>query len=87
MTPFLGGAPAAGLLDPMGAELHILLFSHGQKLPEFMPSMIQTFAGGCASPPIPFNIFPVFPVWGETGPDANVNCMLHQEAFNLPLAQ
>ncbi len=57
MTPFLGGAPAAGLLDPMGAELHILLFSHGQKLPEFMPSMIQTFAGGCASPPIPFTPF------------------------------
>jgi hypothetical protein len=74
------GVQPPGLLNPMGAEFHILLFSHGSMIPEFMPSMIHTFAGGCAAPPIPFNGLPVFPVWGEPGPNY---CMLHQEAFNL----
>jgi hypothetical protein len=60
--------PAEGLLNPMGAEIHLVVHSHGPKLSEYMPSMIQTFGGGCgeAVPPFPFHLVPE---WGPLGPN------------------
>ncbi|MGI9038551.1 MAG: hypothetical protein ACR2GQ_06795 [Gemmatimonadota bacterium] len=42
----LGLAPN-GLIDPYGAEVHLVLHHHGEKIPAFMPDMIKTLAGGC----------------------------------------
>ncbi len=47
------GLPAFGLLDPFGAEIHLVVHHHGPKIPEFMPDMIQTVDGGCTDAGIP----------------------------------
>ena len=59
--------PAEGLLNPMGAEIHLVVHSHGPKLSEYMPAMIKTFGGGCgdAVPPFDFHL----PEWGPLGPN------------------
>ena len=62
--------PAVGLLNPGGAEVHLVVHTHGQKLPEYMPSMIQSFAGGCVDPGAPFSGVFIEPEWGEPGPNA-----------------
>ena len=69
------GLPAYGLLDPYGAEIHLAVHHHGPKLPEFMPDMIQTIAGGCtdagipeAGVPSPFNDY-MGPEYGRRGPN------------------
>jgi hypothetical protein len=36
-----------GLLNPRGAEIHILVRGHGPVIPEMMPSQIMTVDGGC----------------------------------------
>jgi hypothetical protein len=36
-----------GLLDPWGAEIHILVRHHGPVIPAMMPSQIMTVGGGC----------------------------------------
>lgn len=36
-----------GLENPTGAEIHLVLRSHGPKNPEYMPAQILTFPGGC----------------------------------------
>ncbi len=39
---------ALGLLDPRGAEVHLLLHSHGPAVPgESLPSQLNSFLGGC----------------------------------------
>jgi len=69
------GLPAYGLLDPYGAEIHLVVHHHGPKLPGFMPDMIQTVAGGCtdagipeAGVPSPFNEY-MGPEYGRRGPN------------------
>jgi hypothetical protein len=59
--------PAEGLLNPMGAEIHLVVHSHGPKLVEYMPHMIKTFGGGCGDtiPPFDFHL----PEWGPLGPN------------------
>ena len=61
--------PAVGLLNPEGAELHFIVHSHGQKLPEYMPSMIHTYGGGCVDPGAPFIGLFIEPQWGVPGPN------------------
>lgn len=39
--------PWFGLIDPLGAEIHLVLRSHGPKVPENMPAQIDSFDGGC----------------------------------------
>lgn len=74
--------PAVGLLNPEGAELHFIVHSHGQKLSEYMPSMIQTFAGGCMDPGAPFIGLFIEPEWGVPGPNT---CESHQlSVFSSP---
>ncbi len=36
-----------GLIDPMGAEVHYVVRSHGPKVPANMPEQILTYGGGC----------------------------------------
>ena len=39
--------PVVGLVDPEGAEVHLVTRSHGPKVPSEMPGQIQTYVGGC----------------------------------------
>ncbi len=41
------GAPAPGLTDPLGAEMHLVVRDHGAKIPGQVPSQIHTFEGAC----------------------------------------
>ena len=78
------GSQPPGLVNPLGAEFHLVLVSHGPKLPEFMPDMIEAYLGGCENQPFPgFPNLP-FPEWGERGPNY---CTFEQEAFNLAPAE
>lgn len=68
-----------GLVDPAGAEVHLVVNDHGPALSEFMPGMIRTYRGGCSnSSPFP----PIFPPTaladGEVGPNT---CRLTQVAI------
>jgi hypothetical protein len=47
------GLLSNGLIDPFGAELHLVVHNHGPVIPEFMPDMIQSLAGGCTDAGIP----------------------------------
>ena len=67
-----------GLLNPTGAEIHLLMHSHVQKIVEFMPEMIHTFGGGCVDPGPPFSGL-WFPEWGPQGPNA---CVTEQVAIH-----
>ncbi len=69
--------PPEGLQNPMGAEIHLIVHSHGPKISEFMPAMIKTFGGGCGDmiPPFPFHL----PEWGPFGPN---NCESIQAAVH-----
>ena len=74
------GMQPPGLQNPEGAEIHIIVHSHGEMLPEYMPSMIQTFGGGCVDPGAPF--FGLhFPEWGPQGPNV---CQSLQFAVHQP---
>lgn len=44
--PFFG-APDHGLIDPVGAEVHLVVRSHGPRLPRQLRAQRTTFAGGC----------------------------------------
>ncbi|MDN3667768.1 hypothetical protein QWY93_19515 [Echinicola jeungdonensis] len=41
--------PIFGLIDPWGAEVHLVLRSHGPKVPANMPDLINSFDGGCTT--------------------------------------
>ena len=41
------GFPSVGLIYPETAEIHLVVRSHGPKVPENMPEQIQNFFGGC----------------------------------------
>jgi hypothetical protein len=79
--PLSGWLPGRALKDPFGAEIHLVVNSHGPKLPAFMPGMIRTYRGGCSdSSPFP----PPFPQSalddGVPGPNT---CLLFQSAVFL----
>ena len=75
------GLLSNGLLDPYGAEIHLVVHDHGPVIPEFMPDMIQSLAGGCTDPGIPeqgaaspWNDYALSPMYGgefgRLGPNA-----------------
>lgn len=37
-----------GLLDPMGAEVHLVIRTHGQQIPTLVDEQIRSFDGGCS---------------------------------------
>lgn len=43
--------PSVGLEDLDGAEVHLVVRTHEEALPAFLPDMISTFNGGCTYPP------------------------------------
>jgi hypothetical protein len=47
------GLLSNGLIDPFGAEFHLVVRDHGPLIPAFMPDMIQTLAGGCTDTGLP----------------------------------
>lgn len=53
-APVLPANLANGLVNPLGAEIHLVVHHHGPKLPEYMPDMIKTVDGGCVDAGIPF---------------------------------
>jgi hypothetical protein len=69
-----------GRLDPLTAEIQLVLNDHGPKLTEFMPEMISTYRAGCTDASIPA-IFPASArAHGTPGPNA---CQLYQAAAFL----
>jgi hypothetical protein len=46
-TPHPAFADAPGLLNPRGADVHLVVRTHGQLLPQLAKEMIRTFEGGC----------------------------------------
>jgi hypothetical protein len=75
------GLLSYGLTDPYGAEIHLVVHNHGPVIPEFMPDMIQSLAGGCTDAGIPeqgasspWNDFALSPAYGNEfgrlGPNA-----------------
>lgn len=74
------GVQPPGLQNPRGAEIHMVVHSHGDMLPEYMPSMIQSFGGGCMDPGAPFPGLH-FPEWGIQGPNT---CLSLQFAVHQP---
>jgi hypothetical protein len=75
------GLFANGLIDPFGAEIHLVVHDHGPLNPAFMPDMIQSLAGGCTDAGIPaqgasspWNDFALSPGYaqefGRLGPNA-----------------
>lgn len=67
--------PSVGLENIFGAEVHLVVRSHGEALPSHMPDMIQTFNGGCLYPPgVPTD-------FGAPGPN---RCEEIQFAVHLP---
>jgi hypothetical protein len=72
-----GWIAGRGLEDPLGAEIHLVLNSHGPMLTDFMPEMIQTYRAGCTDASLP----PIFPASakadGTPGPNT---CRLWQAA-------
>jgi hypothetical protein len=47
------GLLSNGLIDPYGAEIHVVVHDHGPAIPQFLPDMIQSLAGGCTDSGIP----------------------------------
>lgn len=88
-APVLPAALANGLVNPLGAEIHLVVHHHGPKLPEYMPDMIQSIDGGCtdagvpaAGAPSPWNDYAGAPEgpYGRRGPNicASLQFAVHQ---------
>ena len=58
------GLPSYGLMDAEKAEVHIVIRSHGPKLPGQVREQISSFNGGCVYDGIPED-----PILGEAGPN------------------
>jgi len=72
-----GWLPGGRLVNPLGAEIQLVINDHGPKLPAFMPGMIQTYRAGCTDASLP-GIFPASAkADGAPGPNA---CQLYQVA-------
>lgn len=61
--PHFGGVDH-GLIDPQGAEVHLMVHDHGPVQPGLVPEMRSTFAGGCnfADPDYPLGTFGIPPL-------------------------
>jgi hypothetical protein len=69
--------PENAFTNPMGAEIHLVLNSHGPLIPEMAEAMVNSYRAGCTDDSLP----PPFPdtakADGEPGPNA---CALVQAA-------
>lgn len=73
--PWFGGTDH-GLIDPHGAEVHLMVHDHGPVQPGLVPEMRSTFAGGCDfdDPDYPLGTFGIPPV--ESGQCATIQAAI-----------
>lgn len=64
VNPFLLGVPAVGLVNPMEAEIILVIRTHGQVIPELLDAQLNTYNGGCT-----FDFLPPIPELGTPGPN------------------
>ena len=57
-----------GFTNPTGAEIHVVVHSHGQVIPELLDDMIGTFRGGCRDDEM---ITPEHPAYEDGTPGPN----------------
>ena len=57
-----------GLTNPTGAEIHVIVHSHGPVIPELRDDMISTFRGGCRDDEM---IIPGHPAYEDGTPGPN----------------
>lgn len=71
-----------GLTDARGAEVILVLKSHGPRIPTMTADMLRTFAGGCAAENLPPGPTPRPEVLGTPGP--NEGCAEIQVSVHSP---
>lgn len=64
VSPFLLGVPAVGIVDPMTAEIALVIRTHGPVIPELLNDQLTTYNGGCT-----FDFLPPIPQLGAPGPN------------------
>lgn len=69
-----------GLIDARGAEVLVILKTHGPKIPELTSQMLSTFAAGCQEAPLPPELEPREELIGTLGQNecAEVQISVHQ---------
>ena len=67
-----------GLIDPVGAEIHIIIHDLGESIPDMASTMLNSFRGGCTDASLP----PPFPDTAKSNGEAGPNtCKLVQDAI------
>lgn len=68
-----------GLVDPRGAEVILILKTHGPKIPRLTSEMLSTFAAGCEEPAFPPTLEPRDELVGTPGPNdcAEIQISVH----------
>ena len=64
-SAFFGLPPATGLVDAQNSEIHVVLRSHGPKIPGLVNEQIGSYEGGCIDFFAPFSAIPLLE--GECG--------------------
>jgi len=70
--PLLLGIPGIGVIDPLTAEVHLVVRTHGPKLPGQEVEQMTTFLGGCSTELPSFGVVP-----NEPGVCADVFAAIH----------
>lgn len=71
-----------GLLDPRGAEVLLIVKTHGPKIAGRVSEQLRTFNGGCEPVEVPPSLTPRPEVFGQPGP--NDNCAEIQISVHGP---
>jgi len=68
-----------GLVDPRGAEVILVLKTHGPKIPALTAEMLRTFAGGCHDQTVPPSLIARPEMLGTSGPNdcAEIQVTVH----------
>lgn len=64
VNPFLLGVPAVGINNTLGAEVILVIRTHGPVIPELLDDQLNTYNGGCR-----FDFLPPIPQLGAPGPN------------------
>lgn len=73
-----------GFTNPTGAEIHLVINSHGPLIPERAGEMLNTYRAGCTDESLPAPFPDTAKADGEAGPNA---CALVQAAVFQPVAE
>lgn len=71
-----------GLLDPRGAEVLLIVKTHGPRIPQLTDEMLSTFDAGCPEPTFPPSLDPREELLGTAGPNdcAEIQISVHRPA-------